>query len=139
MTPAPAQPIVAPLAAPITAPQKAPLMTRAPNCCGAFRLGVDGKLVGDELDQREYGENPRREPVAHEGRPASRDTGSQPRAAPQLTAAGAVMARSPATIPIEQGGKIDRHCSVPRFLRQYSTAPARNRARDTAMQYSSHR
>ena len=53
ITPAMRPMIHEPAATPIVAPDKAPLMIRAPNCIGTFRLGVDGSWSVTHFDDRQ--------------------------------------------------------------------------------------
>src|SRR5438105_3442655 len=86
--------------APRAAPHNAPITIRPMNGTGAFRLGVFGSLslinspIASTLNT--YG-------VAAKPREASQvfSRCSQPSRAAQLTAAGAVMERSPATTPMK--------------------------------------
>src|SRR5712671_4688174 len=98
-TPASSPPIRVWFDAPIAAPHRAPLTIRPLIPTGAFRLGVFGSLsamnspIASTLKM--YG-------VAAKPRKASQlfSRCSHPRRAAQLTAAGAVIERSPTTTPI---------------------------------------
>ena len=76
----------------------APRTMRAPNCTGTVRLGVEGSWSVTSSTSassvRIHGGRRAQE------RQAVRRRSSHPRCAAQLTAAGAVIARSPATTPI---------------------------------------
>src|SRR5438105_1255112 len=98
-TPAGRSVIEAPFDAPIAAPQSAPLTSRVTKLTGALRLGVFGSLsttnspIAATLKMYGVPANPKK---------ASRvfSKCSNLKRAAQLTAAGAVIERSPATMPI---------------------------------------
>ena len=90
---------VPPAAAPSAAPQKAPETMRPPNCTGTLRLGVVGSWSVTSSTSAEDREDEHRPERAHEARPGGARS-IQPSRAAQATAAGAIIEREPATMPI---------------------------------------
>ena len=84
----------------------------APAPCGSEWWGADRI----KLDGGEHGEDPRRECITEEGEPGRRDIQRRSLAA-QLTAAGAVRVRSPATMPISRA--ITSVVETPAFIRYF--------------------
>lgn len=94
----------APAVAPMAAPESPPIRMRAPNWIGTLRLGVFGSL--SEMNSKTAAAvampTASVEPRTASGVPVN---SSRPRKAAQQTAAGAVVARSPATTPISSAAR----------------------------------
>src|SRR5438477_3844935 len=107
-------------------PDRAPNTIRAPNCIGTVRLGVDGSwsVTYSTIASTLNTPTDQTEPMKASGVPAS---GSQPRYAAQLTAAGAVKARKPATTPISSASS-NTIMAVPPPADRASCPPAHSRS-----------
>src|SRR5438045_9056186 len=112
--------------APSAAPDRAPDRMRAPNQPGASRLGAEGSWPMTSPTNASTVNIPtaQTEPMKASGVPAS---GSHPRSAAQLTTAGAVKVRSPATPPISSA-KSNTIIAVPPIADRSSCPLARSAA-----------